>query len=145
MTYRTRWQRQGAAGSAAAYPARRTQSRSCGPRSKDRAARRFPPAGLGRDWQPFPQAPSRPAAPAAARYWQRGLWRRTGRNGGCGGSPWAECGDKAADELVRCQRHDLVAGQAIRAVVLVGEGDAALIMDDEPLIRDRHPVGVAQR
>ena len=46
---------------------------------------------------------------------------------------------EAADELIRCQRHDLVPGQAVRAVVLVAEGDAAAIVGDEPLVRDRHP------
>ena len=35
---------------------------------------------------------------------------------------------EAADELVRRQRHDFAARQAVRAIVLVAEGDAALVM-----------------
>ena len=52
---------------------------------------------------------------------------------------------KAADELVGRQRHDLAPCQAVRPVVLVAEGDAALIMGDEPRVRDGHPVGVARQ
>jgi hypothetical protein len=51
---------------------------------------------------------------------------------------------EAADELVCRQRHHLPPGHPVRAIVLVAKGDAALIMGDEPRIRDRHPVGVAR-
>ena len=52
---------------------------------------------------------------------------------------------KAADELVRRQRHHLAPGQAVSPVVLVAEGDAALIMGDKPCIRDGHAVSVARQ
>ena len=51
---------------------------------------------------------------------------------------------ETADELLRRQRHHLVPSEAIRAIVLVAEGDAAAVMCDKPRIRDRHPVSVAR-
>ncbi|MCY1510055.1 hypothetical protein D9M68_444180 [compost metagenome] len=50
---------------------------------------------------------------------------------------------EAADELVGGERHDLLAIGAVATIVLVAEGDAALVEPDKTTVRDRHPVGVA--
>ena len=50
---------------------------------------------------------------------------------------------KAADELVGIERHDLLPIEAFAAVVLVAEGDAGLVEADEAAVRDGDPVGVA--
>jgi DNA-binding transcriptional LysR family regulator len=48
-----------------------------------------------------------------------------------------DMGKKAADELVRRQRHGLLAITAFDAIILVSEGHAASVMRDEPAVRDR--------
>lgn len=50
---------------------------------------------------------------------------------------------EAADELIGGERHDLLTIGAVAAVVLVAEGDAALVKGDQAAVRDRDPVGVA--
>jgi len=52
---------------------------------------------------------------------------------------------EAADELVRRERHDALPVGTITAVVLVAEGDAALIKCDQMPVRDGDPVGVARQ
>ena len=52
---------------------------------------------------------------------------------------------EAADELVGGQRHRLVSARPVDAVVLVSEGDAALVGLDEAVIRDGDAVGVARQ
>ena len=52
---------------------------------------------------------------------------------------------ETADELLCRQRHHLAPSDAIRPIVLVAEGNAALVICDEPRIRDRHPVSVARQ
>ena len=51
---------------------------------------------------------------------------------------------EAADELVRCERHDSLPLRTIAAVVLVAEGDAGLVERNQTVIRDGDPVGVAR-
>ncbi len=52
---------------------------------------------------------------------------------------------KAANELVDGQRHRAIALGAVAAVILVAEGDAALVKRDQPAVRDRDPVRVARQ
>src|SRR5687768_18359385 len=51
--------------------------------------------------------------------------------------------EKAADELVAGQRHDLVPLPALGAVVLPPEGDAGVVAGDEAAVGDGAAVGVA--
>ncbi len=57
---------------------------------------------------------------------------------------WQDMEQETADELVRRERHHALPLRTIAAVVLVAEGDAALIVGDHTLIGDRDPVGVAR-
>jgi hypothetical protein len=50
---------------------------------------------------------------------------------------------EAADELVRCERHDTLPLRTIAAVVFVAEGDPGLVERNEALVRDGDPMGVA--
>ncbi len=50
---------------------------------------------------------------------------------------------EAPDELVRRQRHRAVSRPPVMAIVLVAEGDAALVETDEAAVRDGDAVGVA--
>ena len=52
---------------------------------------------------------------------------------------------EASDELVGRQRHDLLAIRAVTTVVLVPEGDVALIEGDQPSVRDRDPMRVSRQ
>lgn len=56
---------------------------------------------------------------------------------------WQDMEQEAADELVGCERHDLLSVAAVAAVVLVAEGDASLVEGDQAAVRDCDPVGVA--
>jgi hypothetical protein len=47
---------------------------------------------------------------------------------------------ETADELVGRERHDLLSVGAVAAIVLVAEGDAALVEGDQAAVRDREPV-----
>ena len=51
--------------------------------------------------------------------------------------------EEAAGELIRGERHRLVACTAIGAIVLVPEGDAFLVERDQPAVGDGDAVGVA--
>lgn len=51
----------------------------------------------------------------------------------------------AADELVCGERHDLLPFNPAAAVVLVAEGDAAVVEADQPAVRDSDSVGVARQ
>jgi Putative transposase len=44
--------------------------------------------------------------------------------------------EEAADELVCCERHPLVAGAAGGTIILVPEGDADIVERDEPAVGD---------
>jgi hypothetical protein len=57
---------------------------------------------------------------------------------------WQDVDQEAPDELVGCQRHRLVAGGALDAIILVPEGDAVLVGGHEPAIRDGDPVAIAR-
>jgi len=48
-----------------------------------------------------------------------------------------------ADKLVGAECHDALAFGTIAAIILVAEGDAAIIERDQPPVRYRDPVGVA--
>src|SRR5215469_13368350 len=50
---------------------------------------------------------------------------------------------EAADELVNIERHQLVAGIGLGAVILPFERHALAIKGDEPAVRNSNPVGVA--
>ena len=50
---------------------------------------------------------------------------------------------EAADELWRCQAHDLLAVTAFDPVVFPAEGHGIGIRTDQTMVRDRDPVGVA--
>ncbi len=50
---------------------------------------------------------------------------------------------EAADELIDCERHDLLPIATVATVVLVAEGDASLIKGDQSAVRDCDPMGVA--
>src|SRR3546814_10232346 len=50
--------------------------------------------------------------------------------------------EKAADELVSSERHDLLPSGAGLAVILVAEGDPDLIEPEKAAVRYRDPVGV---
>src|SRR5580704_11724081 len=52
---------------------------------------------------------------------------------------------ETADELVRGQRHDLVPGWPVDAVILVSEGDAPVVAGDQPVVGDGDAVGVARQ
>src|SRR5271166_2755870 len=56
-----------------------------------------------------------------------------------------DVGEEATDELVRAERHDLLARAAVGAVVLVPEGDALLVERDQPAVGDGDAVGVARQ
>ena len=57
---------------------------------------------------------------------------------------WQDMEQEAADELVRCERHDVLPLRTIAAVILVVEGDAGLVERKQTVIRDGDPVGVAR-
>ena len=50
---------------------------------------------------------------------------------------------KAADELVRCERHHLVAIGAFDPIVLVFEADIVFVERDQSAVGDRDAMGVA--
>jgi hypothetical protein len=52
---------------------------------------------------------------------------------------------ETADELVRGQRHDLVPGWPVDAVILVSEGDAPVVAGDQPVVGDGDAVGERDR
>jgi hypothetical protein len=52
--------------------------------------------------------------------------------------------EEAADELAGRQRHRAQAGEAVAAVVLVAEGDAATVERDQAAVGDGIAVGVAR-
>ena len=52
--------------------------------------------------------------------------------------------EKAADELVRAERHDFVSRAAIGAIILVPEGDAVVVGGDQPAVGDGDAVGIAR-
>src|SRR5206468_6575347 len=58
---------------------------------------------------------------------------------------WQDVDEEAADELVCCERHDLVARSAVGTIILVTEGDAVLVEGDELAVRDGDAVGVARQ
>ena len=51
--------------------------------------------------------------------------------------------EETADELVRRETHELLAGATIGAVVLPAEGDGLGVGGDEPAVRDGDAVGIA--
>ena len=51
---------------------------------------------------------------------------------------------EAADELVRAQRHDLLAVRTIAAIVLLAEGDAGLVESDQPPVRDGDAMSITR-
>src|ERR1043166_3928142 len=51
--------------------------------------------------------------------------------------------EEAADELVCCERHALVAIAPFDAIVLPLEGDAVVVAADQPAVGDGDAVGVA--
>ena len=51
--------------------------------------------------------------------------------------------EEAADELRRCEGHDLVAVAAFCTVILPGEGDAVVVEADQAAVGDGDAVGVA--
>src|SRR6266478_2814287 len=53
--------------------------------------------------------------------------------------------EEAADELAGCEGHELVARTAVGTIVLVLEGDAALVAGDQPAVGDGDAVGVARQ
>jgi hypothetical protein len=53
--------------------------------------------------------------------------------------------EEAADELGCGEGHDLVAGAAVGAIVLVAEGDASVVERDQPAVGDGDAVGVARQ
>ena len=52
--------------------------------------------------------------------------------------------EKAADELVRAERHGFVSRAAIGAIILVPEGDAVVVRGDQPAVGDRDAMGMAR-
>src|SRR5271157_343806 len=57
---------------------------------------------------------------------------------------WQDMEQEAADELVRCERHDTLPLGTIAAIVLVAEGDAGLVERDQAPVGDGDPVGVVR-
>ena len=57
---------------------------------------------------------------------------------------WQDVDEEAADELVGCERHALVAVAAFDPVILPPEGDAGVIECDQPAVGDGDAVGVAR-
>jgi len=53
--------------------------------------------------------------------------------------------EKAADELVGCERHRFVSIAAFDPIVLPPEGDAMLVVCDQAAVGDGDAVGVAHR
>jgi hypothetical protein len=51
--------------------------------------------------------------------------------------------EEAADEFRRLQGHRFLAVGSIGAVVRVAEGDVAVLDGEQPLVGDRHAMGVA--
>src|SRR5271157_4525029 len=51
---------------------------------------------------------------------------------------------EAPDELMRGQRHDLVAGGAVGAIILVSEGHPPVVAGDQSMIGDGDAVGVTR-
>ena len=49
---------------------------------------------------------------------------------------WQDMKQEAADEFVRCERHDTLPLRTITAIVLVAEGDASLVESEQPAVRD---------
>src|SRR3981189_2909818 len=84
------------------------------------------------------------------RYWPRGCYWQTVRSGGRGGGGGAgeavrqDVDEKAADELVRAERHDFVSRAAIGAIILVPEGDAVVVGGDKPAVGAGDAVGIAR-
>ena len=54
-----------------------------------------------------------------------------------------DVGEKAPDELIRCQGHGLVAGTALGAIVLPSEADTVAVEFDQPAVGNGDAVGVA--
>src|SRR5258708_37889267 len=48
---------------------------------------------------------------------------------------WQDMEQEAADELVRCERHDALPLRTIAAVVFVAEGDAGFVECNQALVR----------
>src|SRR5262252_4493457 len=53
--------------------------------------------------------------------------------------------EEAADEVVGCERHTLVAISTFDAIVLPPEGDAPVVEPDQSAVRDGDAVGVARQ
>src|SRR5271155_5669646 len=51
--------------------------------------------------------------------------------------------EEAADELVYCERHDLVAIGAFESIVLVFEADSVFVEREQPAVGDGNAMGVA--
>jgi hypothetical protein len=47
---------------------------------------------------------------------------------------WQDMEQEAADELVRCERHDALPPGTIAAVIFVAEGDAGLVERNQTLV-----------
>lgn len=58
---------------------------------------------------------------------------------------WKGMQEEPADELAGGERHDLLLIGTYATVVLVAEGDAALVEPEEPAVRDRDAVSVARQ
>src|SRR6516225_4569487 len=56
---------------------------------------------------------------------------------------WQYVDQKAADDLIGAERHQLVASLALGAVILPFEGHALAVEGDEPAIGNSNPVRVA--
>ncbi len=52
---------------------------------------------------------------------------------------------EATDEFVSAERHHLLPGAAVAAVIFEAEGDACVVEAEEPAVRDGDPVGVARQ
>src|ERR1700676_4827105 len=53
--------------------------------------------------------------------------------------------EEAADELTGGERHLLVSGASVGAIIFVPEGDAVLVQRDQPAVGDGDAVGVARQ
>src|SRR6201984_277067 len=56
---------------------------------------------------------------------------------------WQNVEQEAPDELVGAERHCAVPRLSVTAVILVAEGHAALVENNEPAVRDGDAMGVA--
>src|SRR3954471_22546871 len=95
----------------------------------------------------LPAAPRRRSAPWLVRCWLCSRPLRAARSGGCVADAVKSLGQdvkqEAPDELVGSKGHCAISRLPVAAIVLVAEGDAALVEGKQAAVCDGDAVGIA--